>query len=224
MDGLERRLIELNEALLKLSAGQRPTEDQLAQAQRILAGGTIDTGPGNDTVIVNTQGTNNGCECPPGPPGEPGPPGPQGPVGPAGEKGDQGEQGEQGPLGPPGPTGEVGEPGPPGPTGPQGPPGKDGECSCKCQRIVVSEDYNVKVDDYYIGVSSAGPVTITLPGDCEGLCEVIIKAEMGPPLGNRKITVVAENDAKIDNADKYVMEVPYESVKLICRDGNWWII
>jgi ElaB/YqjD/DUF883 family membrane-anchored ribosome-binding protein len=47
---------------------------------------------------------------------------------------------------------------------------------------------------------------------------------MGPPLGTRKITIVGQDDALIDGAEDYVIEVPYQSVNLICRGGNWWII
>jgi hypothetical protein len=84
------------------------------------------------------------------------------------------------------------------------------------------------VDDHYIGVDSTGPVTITLPADCSDSCEIIVKAEMGPPLGNRKITIVPPDDGStiilIDGKASYVIETPYESVRLICRDDNWWII
>jgi hypothetical protein len=51
-----------------------------------------------------------------------------------------------------------------------------------------------------------------------------VKAEMGPPLGNRKITVTTNDGSLIDEAVKYVIEVPYQSVKLLYRGGNWWII
>jgi hypothetical protein len=47
---------------------------------------------------------------------------------------------------------------------------------------------------------------------------------MGPPLGNRKITVTTSNDSTIDGLEDYVIEVPYQSINLICRGGNWWII
>jgi len=195
MDSLERRLVELNEALLKLNAGEKLDPKIFDQARQVLSGGsTINTGPGNDTVIIN-QGDNNDCDkCPPGPPG------------------------------PPGPSGPPGEQGPPGEPGPIGPPGPPGECSCECTRTLVSQDYTAQVDDYYIGVNSDGPVTITLPADCDDSCEIVVKAEMGPPLGNRKITIVAQGDALIDGLEDYVIEVPYQSVNLICRGGNWWII
>jgi hypothetical protein len=209
MNSIEARLIELNEALLKLSSGERPDDKMLQQARLVLSGATINTGPGDDTVIINktiNKGNGDGCEqpCPPGPPGEPGPPGPAGP------------------------PGEVGEPGPPGPPGPEGPPGAPGECACECATTLVSQDYTAQMDDYYIGVNSSGPITITLPADCSDCHEIVVKAEMGAPLGNRKITIVPSDDDSsiilIDGYEGIVLQEPYESVRLICRDGNWWII
>jgi hypothetical protein len=51
---------------------------------------------------------------------------------------------------------------------------------------------------------------------------------MGPPLGNRKITIVPAPDENnlilIDGEESYTMEVPYQSVHLIRRNGDWWII
>jgi hypothetical protein len=208
MNALEARLIELNDALLKLNDRREvPNDALLQQARQVLSGGAymppIDTGPGNDTVIIN-QGDSNDCnKCVPGPQGPPG------------------EDGATGPIGPPGQTGEPGPPGPPGATGPAGPPG---ECSYKCTSILVSQDYTAQMDDYYIGVNSSGPVTITLPSDCTDCHQIIVKAEMGPPLGNRKVTIVAGNSSTIDESADYVMEVPYESVTLLCRDSNWNIV
>lgn len=212
MDDLERKLVELNEALLNLSQKKPISDSLLEQAQKVLAGGLkIDTGPGNDTVIVNKT-INKGAPCehgeqgppgPPGPQGEPGPPGPQGPIGPTGE---QGPQGEPGPIGPPGPP---------------------GDCDCKCKRILVTEDYHAQVDDYYIGVNSLGPVNIVLPADCDDCGEIIVKSEMGPPLGNRKITITAGDDSTVSLIDgdlSYVIVVPYQAVNLVCRGGNWWIV
>jgi hypothetical protein len=182
MNGMDRRLVELNDALLKISMSREQPDPKLVErARQVLSGMNIDTGPGNDTVIIN-QGDNNGCECPPGPPGEQGPP---------------------------------------GPPGEQGPPG---ECICLCSKVLVSADYTAASDDFYIGVNSTEPTTITLPADCDSSCEIIIKAEMGPPLGNRKITIVAQGGALIDGEEDFVLQEPYESIRLICRGGNWWII
>jgi hypothetical protein len=88
----------------------------------------------------------------------------------------------------------------------------------------VSEDYQATCNNYYIGVSSDDPVTITLPPDCETCCELIIKAEMGPPLGNRKVTIVTSDESKIDGQDDYVIVVPYQSVNLIYNNGKWYVI
>jgi hypothetical protein len=195
MDSIDRRLVELNDALLKISMSREQPDPKLVErARQVLSGMYIDTGPGDDTVIIN-QGDNNGCQ--------PGPPGPPGPIGPPGPAGEQGPQGEPGPIGPPGPP---------------------GDCSCPCSRRVVSEDYTATSDDYYIGVDALGPTTITLPADCESSCEIIIKAEMGPPLGNRKVTIVPQGTALIDGEEDFVLQEPYESIRLICSSGNWWII
>ena len=199
MDSSRRRLIELNEALLKLSMGEQIDDELVHQAKQYISGAVIDTGPGNDTVIVN-QGDNNDCQCPPGPPGP------------------------QGPQGPPGPTGATGPQGEPGPIGPPGPPG---ECTCQCKAILVSQDYSAVGDDYYIGVNSTGSTNISLPCDPTDCQQIIVKAEMGPPLGNRKITIVpctTSTDTFINGQEQYVIEVPYQSVHLIYRGGNWWIV
>lgn len=192
MNTLETRLIELNDALIKMSGRREPANAKMVQqAISALSGLSINTGAGNDTVIVNQQIDPGECDepCPPGPPGPPGP------------------AGEQGPPGPPGPVGEQGQPGP-----------------RTCSKILVSEDYTATVDDFYIGVDSSEPVTITLPENCDDSCELVIKAEMGPPLGNRKVTIATSDDSQIDGEDSIVFTVPYESTRLICRGGNWWII
>lgn len=175
MDEMNRKLVELNHALLKLTTeNQKPAQDLLDTAVQVLSGGNrslaIDTGPGNDIVIVNTTPCDDTCEpeCPPGPPGPPG--------------------------------------------------------SCKCIARVISDDYTVVESDYYIGVNSDEPVTITLPADFGECKEIIVKAEMPPPLGNRKITLISELPGEIDGDDRYVIAVGYDSVRLMFRDGNWYTI
>jgi hypothetical protein len=114
--------------------------------------------------------------------------------------------------------------GPQGPPGPEGPPGEPGVCTCKCKSILVSDDYTATCDDYYIGVNSDEPVTITLPEECTDCCEIIVKAEMGPPLGNRKVTITTSDGALIDGADDYIITVPYGTITVFCRGGDWHII
>ena len=204
MNSLETRLIELNQALYKLYTLKEPPNKQLLeQAQTVLAGGSIHTGPGNDTVIINNNDSDDCNPCPPGPPGPEGPPGPQGPEGP---------QGAAGPQGPPGPKGD---------TGPQGPPG---EGSCDVATKLISANYTATANDCYIGVNSNGPVTVILPSECEDGKKIIVKAEMGPPLGNRKVTIATSDGSMIDNANDYIITVPYQSITVICRGGDRWIV
>ena len=183
MNSLDRRLIELNQALLKLAGGEGPSSKLLEQAQSALAGEyNIDSGPGNDVIIVNEA--DNDCDsCCPGPPGPPGP------------------QGEQGPPGPPGPPG-----------------------SCECNKVTIENDYIASADDFYIGVDAEDPVTIILPEDCENNCQIIVKAQMGPPLGNRKVTITTSDGSTIDGEEDYILTVPWESVILMCNGGNWYTI
>lgn len=130
-------------------------------------------------------------------------------------------------AGPPGPPGEQGEPGlpgvmgPPGPEGPPGPPGPDGPIRSTCNKVVVREDYRVNSDDYYIGVQTQNPINIILPEKPES-CILIIKAEMPPPLGNRKITVNG-NGNTIDGKIVYKMENAWECIVLCFRE-NWNIV
>lgn len=221
MNELEKKLIELQQQLIKQKTGldldtNTPYLDGLFNVASKAAAGS-----GDDQININI-GDNDECkEC------RPGPPGPEGPQGPQGEKGDPGEQGPAGPVGESGPEGPQGPQGDPGPTGPQGPPGEKGdpgECSCSCSGIGISSDYIASSNDYYIGVNSNGPVTIILPEACNTCCQLIVKAEMGAPLGNRKITITTGDGALIDGDTEYVMNIPWESVQLFCRDGNWFII
>lgn len=145
----------------------------------------IDTGCGDDVVIIS---------------GAPGPQGEQGLPGLPGEAGPPGEQGEQGAT---------------------GPPGKDG--TCKCNSKLVETSYIMEPSDQYVGVTSVKPTTITLPL-VDSCTKVTIKAEMGPPLGNRKITILAQGGAKIDGAISYIIETPYGVISLQYNNGNWYTI
>ena len=212
MDSAERKLIDLYNLL---SQYQRTGDQSLvgniqtvrAEISNMLNGPT----DGNDNININIDGDNCPDECLPGPQGVQGIQGIQGVQGIQATEGTQGTggiQGIQGIQGPPGPPGLV-------PLVP---------CTCKCKSVLVSSDYTATCDDYYIGVNSNEPVTISLPANCTDCCEIIVKAEMGPPLGNRKVTVTTTDGSYIDGTDKYVMEVPYQSVNLFCRGGDWNII
>ena len=201
MNPNEQKLLELNEIIAQLNRARHDlSHNQIDLIRQSISGQYI---PPDISSTVLQQGVNGATG--PNPP-TPCPPECIGATGP------------QGPTGATGATGPQGEPGPIGATG------ATGNCSCKCSARVVSQDYSATMDDYYIGVNSTGPTTITLPGDCTDCQQIIVKAEMGPPLGNRKITIVVANNGLIDGSTSYVMEVPYESVSMLCRGGEWHIV
>lgn len=110
--------------------------------------------------------------------------------------------------------------------GPISPAGSSEVYTYKRKVILISEDYTATIDDYYIGVSSEGSVTITIPCDCDDGHEIVVKSEMKQPLNDRKITIISmddENICSIDGELEYIIELPYQNVRLICRDNNWWV-
>jgi hypothetical protein len=207
MDPRDRQLIELQKQL----KGCLLTGNQCG-AFSLQVAAWLAQNPGSD--LINVVG------------GVPGPTGPTGPTGPGGT-GD-------GPTGPTGPTGPVGAGASTGPTGPTGPSGATGASgitgptgaagTCACNTVLIDSNYQATDTDYYIGVNATGPVTVTLPEDCADCQQIIVKAEMGPPLGNRKITITTSDGSMIDGDTAYVIEVPYQSLKVICRGGEWHII
>lgn len=193
MNNFESRLVQLNETLLKMNYGTPIDQSVVNRALRYLSGAQyeeINTGNGNDTVIINQQP--DPCNCPPGP------------------KGDKGDKGDPGTDGEPGPKGDKGDP---------------GECDCNCECITVYEDYEVDFADCYVGVQSEEPVKIDLPVQCKDCSELIIKDELGTPgMGNRKITIFPPDGKTIDGSSKYTIGKAYGYVRLLCKDGNWYIV
>lgn len=221
MNSIDSRLVELNLALLKLNdRKEMPSEDMLQRARQVLAGGKST----HNTATAN-QGDNDEARRQPSAqitiPEQI--PGPQGPTGPAGPTGDVGPAGPPGPPGPTGPSGQSGEPGPAGQPGPIGPVGPPGISARELSAILVLQDYTATLDDYYIGVSSTGPVTIVLPSNPPNCFQIVVKAEMGEPYSDRKVTIHSA-DALIDGVvEDYIIEIPYHSVTFLYRDG-WWVI
>lgn len=115
-------------------------------------------------------------------------------------------------------------PGPPGPQGPAGPPGPPGpENSCKLETILVTKDYSVLEDDCYIGVKVTKATNIILPSTpVEGKL-YIIKLEMSPPVGNRKVTLKG-NGSQIDGKSSIILENAHECITIIYRGDSWHII
>ncbi len=125
-----------------------------------------------------------------------------------------------GPTGPTGPIGPTGSNGSKGPTGPTGPSGSGGSC----HMISVRNDHFVTDLDYYIGVYGENDVTIYLPDledeDCRLL---VIKSEKRP--GGKKIFVKPRSSDSIDGSpDPYILQQPLESIAIIGRSNDWWVI
>lgn len=90
--------------------------------------------------------------------------------------------------------------------------------------ILVDADYTATNDDYYIGVDSKKPTTITLPSNPEDGKIIIVKAEMKPPIGSRKITIESNDGSSIDGYSSYAIYVSNEKARLLYRGNGWHVI
>lgn len=81
--------------------------------------------------------------------------------------------------------------------------------------------YTASITDEYIGVYSAGAVTITLPNGIAGRVYTI-KDEYGQ--GSGKITISPQLGEQIDGKPTYVIGVPFQAVSVVFRAGSWRII
>lgn len=84
-----------------------------------------------------------------------------------------------------------------------------------------STNYTLTLDDEYVGVNSVAAVTMTLPTGVEGRVYTI-KDEHGQ--GSGKITISPQPGELIDNSLNYIISVPYQSVNVVFRAGQWHII
>lgn len=81
--------------------------------------------------------------------------------------------------------------------------------------------YTATINDEYIGVYSVSAVTITLPLGVSGRVYTI-KDEYGQ--GSGKITIAPQTGELIDGKPNYIISVPYQSVSVVFRAGQWRII
>jgi hypothetical protein len=90
---------------------------------------------------------------------------------------------------------------------------------------LIASDYIVEEEDVYVGVNSKEPVEVLLPIKPEEGSVYIVKLEMGPPVGNRKVTIITDNKGvTIDGKHSLTLQNPYESVTVIYRGNNWHVI
>lgn len=87
--------------------------------------------------------------------------------------------------------------------------------------ILVSADYSCTNNDYYIGVKSTKPTTITLPLNPINGKIIIIKAEMPAPINNKRIIVKSGDGSLIDDDVNYTITAAHGVVRLLYRGGNW---
>lgn len=81
--------------------------------------------------------------------------------------------------------------------------------------------YTATNDDEYIGVNSTTAVTISLPIGTDGRVYTI-KDERGQ--GSGKITIKPVTGELVDGSASYVIGVPYQSVNIVFRAGQWRMI
>lgn len=80
--------------------------------------------------------------------------------------------------------------------------------------ILITGNYIVQLNDYYIGVNSPNPVTITLPTTILDGKQYVIKDESGD-LSSSPITIVG----LIDNNQDVIFQINNGSLTLIYRNG-----
>lgn len=115
--------------------------------------------------------------------------------------------------GPPGP------PGPVGPEGPEGPPGPPGPLIIPT--VTVEADYAALTTDYFIGVVTAAPYTITLPVSVDGTV-YIVKDIFGEASTN-PITIVG-TATTIDGVASATINTDFGAVALVFNEGSWSIV
>lgn len=78
--------------------------------------------------------------------------------------------------------------------------------------------------EFYIGVASEKPVTVYLPAAAADGKIIIVKAEMKPPLGSRKVNIATTDGSTIDGYSEATITVSHGKMILIRNRNNWYII
>ena len=84
--------------------------------------------------------------------------------------------------------------------------------------------YYATASEFYIGISSEKPVTVYLPAAAADGKIIVIKAEMKPPLGNRKVNIVTTDGSTIDGYTDASITVSHGARVLIRNHNQWFII
>ena len=99
-----------------------------------------------------------------------------------------------------------------------------GRSSGRTKTRTIDSTHYCAADEFYIGVDSEKPVTVYLPTAPSDGKIIIIKAEMMPPLGSRKIVITTTDGSKIDGYADTSITVSHESKRLMYHKNAWKII
>ena len=89
---------------------------------------------------------------------------------------------------------------------------------------VTTATHYTTADEFYIGVSSEKPVTVYLPAAAADGKIIVIKAEMKPPMGSRKVSILTTDGSTIDGYSEASITVSHGKMTLIRNNNNWFII
>lgn len=98
-----------------------------------------------------------------------------------------------------------------------------GRSSGRAKTRTIDSTYYCTADEFYIGVVSEKPVTVYLPADPKNGEIIIVKAEMIPPIGTRKITITTVDGTKIDGYSDVNITVSHGSKSFLYNNG-WHVI
>ena len=90
---------------------------------------------------------------------------------------------------------------------------------------ITGATYYASPNDYYIGVSYAGPVNVILPGNIVNGKELVVKDESGHAGDgvHRQITIQGSTGHYIDNQSSAILNLNNGAIQMIFRNG-WRII
>jgi hypothetical protein len=90
---------------------------------------------------------------------------------------------------------------------------------------ITSSSYTISLSDYYIGVNTTSPVTITLPSSVDDGSTYIVKDELGQASQgpNRYITILPSGSDLIDGEDRAILAFDFGSLTFTYRD-DWRVV
>lgn len=90
---------------------------------------------------------------------------------------------------------------------------------------VTTTSYTITQNDYYVGVNTTSPVTITLPTLVDSGTAYIVKDELGQASQgtNRYITILPSGSDQIDGQNRAILAYDFGSLTFVYRNG-WRVV